>query len=44
MKKPNPKQETTIERAMRKADEEKKRKAKDMPPVDKMQKAPVVKK
>ena len=44
MKEPDPKNETSIERAMRKAEEEKKKKSKDAPPVDKMQRAPVIKK
>lgn len=43
MSKPSPKDETSLERAMREA-EEKKKKAKDAPPVDKMQRSPVVNK
>jgi len=44
MKEPDPKQETSIERAMKKAREEKKKKSEDAPEVDKMQRAPVIKK
>lgn len=43
MKAPDPKNETSIERAMRKA-REKKKKSKDAPDQDKMQRAPVIKK